>query len=255
MTETLFGGVVVIGLLFFISRRLGLSNFWAGILAGIVPFLGYLLYSRQHWVGGDVLTIHFAVYLASAGLFMVFGGLQQKNQTMHWAPRLIIGFFVGLVVLNALFLSISMRGLPDMISNIFLPNPQHETIHTAFPGLIPHDLNKLYEPHLKQVEQQRNLAWEIKVEGLDLHSHQQQTVTVTLKDKQHAAIGKALVHMSMWRMANSLDDRQFAFTEVADGVYQAQMNLPDAGRWISELHIQHGEDSYLKQKTIDVDGD
>jgi nitrogen fixation protein FixH len=253
MTETLFGGVLIAAALFFFSRRLGLSNFWAGILSGVVPFLLYLAYSQQHWAGGDVLTIHFAVYLASSGLFVVFGGMQKKNQIMHWAPRLIIGFFVGLVVLNAIFLNIAMRGMPDFISNILLPNQHQETIHTAFPGIVPHDLNKLYEPHLKQVEAQRDLGWQVQLEGLDnLSSGQAHTVIVHLLDKQGVAISQANVHMTMWRMANSRDDQQYVFQEVSAGNYQTTMNLPVEGRWLSELHIQQGENSFLKQQSIEV---
>lgn len=253
MTETLFGGVLIAAALFFVSRRLGLSNFWAGILSGVVPFLLYLAYSQQHWAGGDVLTIHFAVYLASAGLFVVFGSMQKKNQTMHWAPRLIIVFFVGLVVLNAIFLNIAMRGMPDFISDILLPNQHQQTIHTAFPGIVPHDLNKLYEPHLKQVEAQRDLDWQVQLEGLDnLSSGQAHTVIVHLLDKQGVAISQANVHMTMWRMANSRDDQQFVFQEISAGNYQTTMNLPDEGRWLSELHIQQGEHSFLKQQPVEV---
>ena len=253
MTETLFGGVLIAAALFFVSRRFGLSNFWAGILSGVVPFLLYLAYSQQHWAGGDVLTINFAVYLASAGLFVVFGGMQKKNQTMHWAPRLIISFFVGLVVLNAIFLNIAMRGMPDFISDMLLPNQHQETIHTAFPGVVPHDLNKLYEPHLKQIEAQRDLNWQVQIEGLErLRSGQAQAVIVHLVDKQGVAISQAKVHMTMWRMANSRDDQQFVFQEVSAGNYQATINLPDEGRWLSELHIEQGENSFLKQQPIEV---
>ena len=90
MTETLFGGLVAAAVLFFVVRKMGLSNFWAGILSGVLPFLAYIAYSTQHWPGGDVFTIHFAVYLANAGLLIVFGGMQKKKESMHWAPKLII---------------------------------------------------------------------------------------------------------------------------------------------------------------------
>ena len=42
MTETLFGGLVVAAVLFFVIRKAGLSNFWAGILSGILPFIAYI---------------------------------------------------------------------------------------------------------------------------------------------------------------------------------------------------------------------
>ncbi|MGZ8252920.1 MAG: FixH family protein [Methylophilaceae bacterium] len=256
MTETLFGGLLLAALLFFVTRRLGLSNFWAGILSGVAPFLAYIAYSTQHWAGGDVLTIHFAVYLANAGLLMVFGGMQQKKQNLHWAPRLIIGFFISLVLLNAVLLTISTRGLPDKISGLFLPNPDNQKIHTAFPGLIPHDQNKLYEPHLQKIEQQRELGWQVNIVGLDkLQSDKPQTITITLLDKQQQPIPAAQVRLGMWRMANSRDDRHYDFKETAAGSYQAEITLPDEGRWLSELSIQQGENSYLKQQQLFIDSE
>ena len=56
MTETLFGGLLVAAIIFFAVRKAGLSNFWAGILSGLLPFIAYLAYSTSNWPGGDVLT-------------------------------------------------------------------------------------------------------------------------------------------------------------------------------------------------------
>ncbi|MEZ0316663.1 MAG: FixH family protein [Methylophilaceae bacterium] len=256
MTETLFGGLILAAFIFFITRRLGLSNFWAGILSGVIPFMAYVAYSSQHWAGGDVLTIHFAVYLATAGLLMVFGGMQQKKQSLHWAPRIIIGFFISLVMLNALLLTISTRGLPDKISGMFLPNPENQKIHTAFPGIIPHDRNKLYEPHLLQIEQQRKLAWQVDIVGLKkLQSKKAQLVKITVLDNQQQPVIGGQVRLGMWRMANSRDDRIYDFKETSAGIYEAELLLPEEGRWLSELSIQQGENSYLKQQQLLVDGD
>jgi len=256
MTETLFGGLILAALIFFVTRRLGLSNFWAGILSGVVPFLAYIAYSSQHWAGGDVLTIHFAVYLATAGLLMVFGGMQQKKQSLHWAPRIIIGFFISLVLLNAVLLTISTRGLPDTVSGMFLPNPENQKIHTAFPGIIPHDRNKLYEPHLLQIEQQRKLGWQVDISGLKkLQSKKPQLVKITVLDSGQQPVTGAKVRLGMWRMANSRDDRAYDFKEIGAGIYEAALLLPDEGRWLSELSIQQGENSYLKQQQLLVDGD
>ena len=253
MTETLFGGLLLAALLFFASRRLGLSNFWAGILSGALPFLAYLFYSTQHWTGGDVLAIHFAVYLAGAGLLTVFGGLQRKNQKLHWAPRLILWFFVGLVVLNAALLSIANRGLPEFFTRLLLPAPEGQTVHTTFPGLLPHDRNKSYEPHLQQIERQRNLGWKIKAEGFeDLVADRPGEVTVTVQDAQDAPLQEAKVSVALWRMADSGDDRVIELAETAPGVYQAEIKLDDAGRWLLTLHVERGQDHHQSQRQLIV---
>lgn len=256
MTETLFGGIFAAAVLFFVIRKIGLSNFWAGILSGVLPFIAYIVYSNKHWPGGDVLTIHFAVYLANAGLLIVFGGMQKKKESMHWAPRMIIGFFIVLVLLNAIFLSISTRGLPDALTRAILPNPSEKEVHTGFPGLIPHDRNKLYEPHLAELEQQKNLAWKVQVDGLnDLKNKQSSIVTIKLLDKEKHPVTGATVTMELWRMANSADDTTVPFAETAAGVYQAKIRLADEGAWITDLQIVHGADHFSNKQSISVAGD
>ena len=39
MTETLFGGILLAAILFFVIRRAGLPNFWAAVICGLVPFV------------------------------------------------------------------------------------------------------------------------------------------------------------------------------------------------------------------------
>ncbi|HZV98332.1 MAG TPA: FixH family protein [Methylophilaceae bacterium] len=255
MTETLFGGLLLATAVFFTCRSLGLSNFWSGILSGALPFLGFLAYNTQHWAGGDVLAIHFAVYLATAGVLMVFSSIRKKKEKMHWAPRLIIFFFVGLVILNAVLLSIASRGLPDYFAGMFLPNPDNQKVHTAFPGVMPHDRNKLYEPHLQQVEQQRNLGWKVVIHGLDnLERGKQAGISITVTDNSGQPVDAAVVTLGLWRMANSKDDRQLPLQEGQKGVYHTEIMLPDAGRWLTEILIQRGDQQYRKQQALFVDG-
>lgn len=255
MTETLFGGLLFAALLFFAARRFGLPNFWAGFLSGALPFLLYLAYSYQHWSGGDVLAMHFAVFLANASLLTVFGDMQQKKRKLHWAPRLIIAFFVGLVLLNAILLTIANRGLPDMLTGLLLPPSSAPTrVHTAFPGVIPHDRNKSYQPHLQQLERQRDAGWKVELYGLQSIKPQQlQLVSLHLHDKDNLPVTGADPQLAMWRMANSRDDRRLHMQETEPGLYQAEIRLADPGRWLAELQIRQGDFIYRKQQQIFVD--
>ena len=253
MTETLFGGLAVAAVLFFVVRKAGLSNFWAGILSGLLPFIAYLAYSTSNWPGGDVLTIHFAVYLANAGLLIVFGGMQKKKESMHWAPKLIIAFFVGLVLLMAILLSISSRGLPDGLVHLVLPTPSNGQVHTGFPGVIPHDRNKLYESHLQDIEQQKHLGWHVDVQGLDaLKNNLASNVVVKLSDKQNQPIIAATVTIELWRLANSADDQTIQFSETKPGEYHSTLRLSDEGAWLTDLEIVKCEAHYALKQPISV---
>lgn len=254
MTETLFGGLILAAALFFISRKLGLSNFWAGVLSGLAPFLLYIVYASQHWAGGDVLAIHFAVYLANAGVLAVFGGMQQKKQTMHWAPKVIIGFFIFLAILNATLLTIASRGLPGGAASFLLPNPDKQKVHTAFPGTVPHDKNKSYQGHLARIEQQRELGWQVTLQGVEnLQSKQAGAISLLLVDKEGQPVSQAEVKLGLWRVANSRDDQSVEMLETEQGLYQTELLLPDAGRWLAEINIQKDDDQYRRQQQLFLD--
>lgn len=252
-TETLFGGLLAIVLLYFVGRRLKLSNYWSALLSGAIPLLSYVVYSLTHGVEGDVLAIHMAVFMATAGVLGVFGGLQRNSQQkMHWAPKLLIAFFALLVVFNAALLSISMHGLPDSVFGTFLPKPDKPvTVHTGFPGAVPHDRNKLYEPHLQRIEQQRNLGWKLTFTGLDaLKKNVPSEVVLKVSDKDGQPLGDAKIFLSLWRMANSADDRRLQLVDQGQGKYATRLELASAGKWIAEIFIERGQDSYLMQQAV-----
>jgi nitrogen fixation protein FixH len=248
MTETLFGGIIFAAFLFFGLRKFGAANFWAGVLSGAIPFLMYLVYASQHWEGGDVLAIHFAVYLSNACVLTIYGSMRQKKQRMHWAPRLIIAFFIFLVVLNAVLLSIASRGLPTGISSWILPNPEKQKVHTAFPGTVPHDKNKSYQGQLALIEQLKEQGWQVELRGFDsLVSGQAADVELQLLDKEGAPISNAKVQLGLWRIANSRDDLSLQMHESEPGLYRVELMLKNAGRWVAEVIIET-EDGYLRSQ-------
>lgn len=251
ITETLFGGLLAVALLFFINRRFGLSNYWSVILAGGLPFLAYLGYSARETPAGDVLAIHLVVFMATAAVLGVFSSIRKKKEKMHWAPKLIIAFFVLLVIFNAVLLSIATHGLPDVLASWLLPNQDRQSVHTGFPGVIPHDRNKLYEEHQQRVQEQRNLGWKIEVQGLDqLVSDAPTNIKLILHDAQDQPVAADRVTLGFWRMANSKDDRQIVLQPANAGEYQADIVLPDAGRWIVEIHIERGKDTFHTKRSL-----
>ncbi|WP_334107765.1 FixH family protein [Methylobacillus sp.] len=251
ITETLFGGLIFAIALYFLLRAVRFSNFWAAVLSGAIPFLLYIVYSAQHWAGGDVLAIHFAIFLANAGLLGVFGGMKQKKQSLHWGPKIIIGFFIFLVISNAVLLSVAGRGLPDRLTSFFLPNPDSQRVHTAFPGVMPHDRNKSYQPHLEQIQQQQALGWQIRLQGVaDLEPGVLQRLVARITDENDHVVSRAEVTLNFWRMANSRDDKTYTLQEQMAGEYVAEVLLPDSGRWVAEILVKQGDKRYRKQESL-----
>lgn len=253
-TETLFGGLLIVVAIFFSGRRFGLSHYWSGVLSGSLPFLAYLAYSARHWPGGDVLAIHLVVFMATAGVMGVFGNAQRKKEKMHWAPKAFIIFFSLLVVFNAVLLSVATHGLPAALTGWFLPNPDRQKVYTVFPGIVPHDRNKLYESHQKRVEQQRQLGWKVEIEGLDqLKAGRPTRLVFNVVDKQGRAIIPDQATVGFWRMANSKDDHRMVLKPGDDGRPAAEIVLNAPGRWIIEVYLARGQDTYQARQSLLVD--
>ena len=249
MTETLFGGLIFAWLLFFISRTCKLSVFWASIISGAVPFLAYLAYANTHWSGGDVIAIHLALFMANAGLLMVFNKPQKEK--MHLFPKLIIGFFATLALLNAAFLSVASKGLPDSIASFVLPNPDHETVHTGFPGVLEHDKNKSYTAHLQRINAQRALGWHVElVNAAHLHINTPQTITVKLLDAQNKPIPNAKIQLVLSRFADQADDQTLNLATSQTGDYDAQIFLKYPGRWQITTIAELGNNVFQTSKML-----
>lgn len=253
MTETLFGGLLTVILIFFAARRLGLSNYWSSVLGGSLPFLAYLGYSTSHWLGGDVVAIHLVVFMATAAILGVFNSAQQRKEKMHWAPRLLVTFFALLAVCMAVFVSIAANGLPPGIAKYLLPNVNGRVMHTGFPGALPHDKNKLYEAHQQKIETQRKLGWQVSVTGLEtLRVGMPATISLTVLDAQDQPIVAGHVMMELLRVANTNDDITVELNPAGPGIYSTQVQLPASGNWLLGYHIERGKDTYEAQQPVQV---
>lgn len=255
MTQTLFGGVILIALIYFGLRMAGVSNYWRGVISGLVPMVGMLAYSMNHWPGGDMMTLHIAVYVATATVLTLGGGAKTvAGQRIHWIPALLIGFFITLAVLMAAFLSISMRGLPPGIAKMVMPNAKERNVYTAFSGEVPHDEEaaKTISQYLKKTDNQRQLGWQIEVAGLDgLFQTQSREVSLTLRDKSDLPLDGATVTLSLKRPANlQQQETTINFQALETGKYRAQIQLDQPGQWVAVLQIERGRDKYETAKEI-----
>ena len=255
MTQTLFGGVILIALIYFALRLAGVSNYWRGVISGVIPMVGMLAYSMNHWPGGDMMTLHIAVYVATATVLTLGGAKAGTGQRLHWIPAMFIAFFIGLAVLMAAFLSISMRGLPPSVAKWVMPGAKEKIVHTAFSGEVPHDeeAGKAVTQYLKKADAQRQLGWQIDVSGLDgLFQSQARDISVTLRDKGEHLIEGATVHLVLKRPASEQPEKSIGLAALGAGRYRAQAQLDQPGLWIAVLQIERGQDKYETAKEIIV---
>ncbi len=257
--DTLFGGIVLIIALYYILRLLGVTNYWRGVVSSALPMLAYVIYAMSDWPGGEVLAMHVAVYVATGTVLAMLGSSKRTgSEPLHWVPKVIIGFFAGLFVIEAVLMSISTSGIPPAVARWVLPRAGQGGVHTAFPGVVPHheDAAAAVSEHLKEVHRQRELGWHIVLAGLgQLRQGRASDLTVSVTDKAQKPLDGARVDLSLLRPAMAADDHSaIPMMPAAPGTYRARVKLPDPGRWVAVVSVQYGGDRYEIDRNIVVPG-
>lgn len=253
---TLFGGAALIAVLYFALRLAGVSNYWRGVISGALPTMAIMLYSLSHWPGGDVVALHLAMYVATATVLTLTGDRKKgaPRQKLHWIPMVFIAGFLMLAALMAAFVTISINGLPPVLAQFIMPNAADKKVYTAFSGEVPHDeaAAKTVSQYMKKSERQRQLGWQIEVDGLDqLKLNQAAEITVTIKDGAQQPLDGAVVSLSIKHPADGADTgKSTSLSAVAPGRYRAKLNMDRPGQWVAVLHIERGRDNFETAKEI-----
>ncbi|MEO1766984.1 FixH family protein [Thiobacter aerophilum] len=257
---TLFGGVVLVVLLYQILRVLGLPNYWRGVISGVLPLVGYAIYSTGNWAGLDVLAMHTAVYLSTATLLTLAASREASQKIsartpMHWAPKVFIGFFLFVLALNAAFLYVSSQGVPPWLARWVLPGAEDGRVHTAFPGVVPHGLEAAKEigSELSARHRQMRLGWRVTWKGLDtLARDGAAQVTVRAHDRDDTPLADARVTLELLRPAQAKSDLSLDLAPTEPGLFQAWVRLPEPGRWIAVIHVSRRGDSFQAEEQLSV---
>ena len=258
----LFGigaGTLAEVLLFFLLRYLfRLDGKSAGLAIGLLVLLIYVPWAILNWPGADVFAIHLAIFLTVAYALGMVGG--QVGRGWHWAPVLIVAFFVLVVVTNVIFLGVAEQGITGLFAAL-LPQPRDsQVVDSQFPGTVSHDFQEkeaLYNEYLRQVELQRERGWQVRKGWLSQPVvGQPATFAVVVSDRDGGPISEAAVSGRFLRSSNSRDDFDFAMSERAPGEYRAKLQMPLHGVWELVLQIRRGEDMHeIRAETSVEPGD
>ena len=255
MVETLFGGVVLVVLIHWLLGRVGIANFWRGVISGGVVSSAILSYSLINELSLDTVSIHLAVFLSTATIMSLLAGSENKSgKGLHWIPKIFIGFFVVLFVVDGAFVSISTQGVSTYIASLFLPRAKEKPVYTAFSGVTEHNEQaaNAERHHLMQLSSLRELGWVIKIDGANqLVSGNKLTnaISVELHDKANIAIENAVIHVQFFRAGNVEALAQTRLDDAGKGNYLGQFTIPDNGSWIMRTIIE------AEGKRIEVERD
>lgn len=250
---SIFGGMLLTVLLFAGARALKLSTFWSAALACGLPSFAYLAYALGAWPGLDVVTMHVIAYPTVAVLlFQLYGDKAGRQQGVHWAPKLMIGFFVFITVIFGGFVYIAGHGLPPMLARLLLPGLSNKNVHTGFAGVVAHgeDAAKGIGHHLGMEGKIARLGWRVEVEGLDaLRPERQGTVSVRLAGADGKGVENVRMDLTLARPGQRTGTT-FPMVDAGGGNYLAKAALPAPGAWLATLRLQTGREIIVLERKL-----
>lgn len=255
--DTLFGGLAAVLVLYFLLGFLPrLPLLFRALIAGGVPLFTYfVLLIGRAWPGLDVIAIHVSVFVAAAALLFVLSRYRARHGRLHWAPRMFVVFFVGLVLLNATFLEIATNGLPEPVAKWWLGDkgkPDGE-VHSGFSGVVEHGemAAKGVSSGLSQRHKQKLLGWKLESEGLDPDGGTQRAVIVRVRDRTGLPVAGLALEIDLARPGDTAALTQTVLAEGEDGVYGGTLVLPQKGRWIGTLRLTRGgEEKFVQTREL-----
>lgn len=141
-------------------------------------------------------------------------------------PLAIVLFFLVVFVVNAVFISLSMRTWTGLVTD-----------GAYVKGLA-------FNQVLHAQHQQDALGWQIKLDSTGLSVGQEGELIVTISDRNGQPISKAEVKGLLFRPIQQAMDRSFVMSGQQPGQYKATVLIPLPGQWDVKLQAVVGSDSY-----------
>jgi nitrogen fixation protein FixH len=156
---------------------------------------------------------------------------------MHWAPKLLIAFFIGLVVVNGSLLYIATKGLPEPLGRWWLGS-EGGAVYSGFSGVVEHGQSaaKAVSSELSQAHRESELGWQVDIAGLDSNAAER-VVEVRVKDRTGLPVDRIDAELRVLRPGAAQAALTLPLSALAPGVYGGVLGLPASGRWLVELRL------------------
>lgn len=237
-----------------LTRLAGLQGKTAAMVVAMLVVLFYVPWAVIRWPGADIFAMNLAIFLTLAyGLGMVGS---RVGKGWHWGPALIVTFFIGVIVINVVFVTVAEQGITGLFAEL-LPKPRSaEVADSRFPGTVSHDFQEkeaLYNAYLKEVEAQHARGWQARYgwSGKPVQGRPAELLLL-VSDREGAPLSGAEVRGSFLRTSSKRDDFDFMMKEVNEGRYRAVLTMPLPGLWKLVLRIQRGEQRHEIRATTSV---
>jgi nitrogen fixation protein FixH len=253
---TLFGGLLLVFVLYAATGLVRqITPLGRVIVASGVPLLIYFIRIAGDWPGLDVAAMHVSVFLATGFLLYVWKQYRARGGRLHWAPRVLIGFFALLALINAALLYVSTRGLPQPIARWWFPGAGRSPVHTGFSGVVAHgeEAAKPVSSALKTAHALAERGWQVDIADLGGEVSWEPRVTVRVRDRTGLPVAGLAVDYTLARPGAASAAARGALAATAPGEYSGVLDLPGVGRWLIEVRVSE-RGQLLYTETLEVVG-
>ncbi len=243
LLETLFGGTVIVVILHWLLGRLGLANYWRGVISGALPTIGYAFYAVINNDGMDVIAIHVAIFLATATvLSLLASDKSNSGKRVHWVPKALMVFFGVLALIDGVFVAISTQGVPPWVASMIMPHAKNHPVYSGFSGVTEHNEQaaKAVNEQLKMLSDEQKLGWEVEMVGLNTlkAGPAANKLTMRLYDRHKQPMQNAVVTLNIFRPGNVQTLPPLRLQQNKPGEYDGSISIPDTGSWVVKLVIE-----------------
>jgi nitrogen fixation protein FixH len=247
---TLFGGLAaVLGLYAAGGLVRGLPPILRAVLAGGVPLIAYFALLVGRWPGLDVVAMHISVFSAAALVLFALTQFRRRSAgRMHWAPKLLTAFFVGLVCVNAALLYIAKNGLPESLARWWLGS-DGGAVYSGFSGVVAHGESaaKAVSSELSEAHRESETGWQVEISGLD-RADAARALRVRVEDRTGLPVEGLAAEVRVLRPGAAAPALSLPLTAGEAGIYMAVLELPASGRWLLEVRLT--QDGRLRYRSV-----
>ena len=263
LVTTLIGGILFIITVYWLLHHFTRLNGKAVAMWVAFMIIGIVIpYSIMFWPGADVFAIHLAVYLMTAYILGIIASQTENHadRGWHWGPFTIAGFFLVVVSVDSVFITLATKGVDSGFSESVLPKSEKGgVISSKFPGTVSHDYyqkGEQYNAYREQVEKQQALGWKVSKGWMSKPIiNMPAEFKVRILDRDTKPVTDAKVVVQFLRPSDSKKDHILNLSETAPGDYLNQISLPVPGSWDVVIKIQQAEHRYELRASTTVDAE
>ncbi len=261
MALTIPTGVLLLLLLYMLFYRFTpLNARQSGVVISLLAMAIYFPIALIYWPGADVLAMNITVFFMAAYLMgMLFshreklkleGGAEYQKKWFHWAPAIIVSFFVVILIVDAVFVTLSKEGMPTGLQNLLMSDDSSSSqAEMQFPGVMYNNYHKKelkYNQYLRQLEQIQQRGWKLRKGWLGKTPTTSETgiFQFIIEDASGQSIKGLIVGGRFMRASDSRQDILFDMQETSPGIYQVELLLPHPGLWNVNINFRHGDETY-----------